>query len=361
MKKRIRIKDIADKAAVSTGTVDRVLHDRGNVSPDVKKRVLEVIEEIGYERNILASALAYNKTVRVASLLPTPEDDLYWQQTNQGVLRAAKAVQHYGLLLEQTFFNYGSPLSFVEKAKAVLKTKPDGLLFPPMFDQEAHWLIEECDANNIPYVIINTNLEGAEPLCYIGQDSYQSGVLGARLLNFGLADGGVVCILNLDYSTKAAQHLISKERGFRDYFEEIDNKNIEIIREDFDQFDDKEQLGLFIRGLINNTPLLKGIFVTNSRAYKILECIEDIITTRNIKIVGFDLIGPNLNYLRENKINFLINQNPSDQGFRGVYCLFKSLIRNEEVEKRQYLPLDIVVKENVEYHVKQIKAEEVVL
>ena len=50
MKKRVRIKDIADKAGVSTGTVDRVLHDRGRVAPNVKKRVLEVVDELGYER-----------------------------------------------------------------------------------------------------------------------------------------------------------------------------------------------------------------------------------------------------------------------------------------------------------------------
>ncbi len=361
MKKKIRIKDIANKADVSTGTVDRVLHNRGKVSPEVKERVLKVIEDLGYERNILASALAYNRTVRVASLLPSPEDDLYWSQTNQGVLKAVKAVQHYGLVLEQTFFNYGSPASFVEKAKAVIKTLPDGLLFPPMFADEAHWLIKECDEHEIPYVIINTNLEGAEPLCYIGQDSYQSGVLGARLLNFGLNDGGVVCILNLDYSTKAAQHLISKEQGFRDYFEEIDNKRIQIIREDFDQFDDKQKLGIFLNDLVKNTPLLRGIFVTNSRVHKVLDCLNEVIIDKNIKIVGFDLIDPNLNYLRTNKINFLINQNPADQGFRGIYSLFKALIRNEEVEKSQYLPLDIVVKENVEYHVKKLTEVELVL
>lgn len=357
MKKRVRIKDIAEKASVSTGTVDRVLHNRGKVSEEVKQRVLQVIEELGYERNMIASALAYNKEVRIATLLPKTEIDPYWLQTNQGVLRANKALQHYGLLLEQTFFDYGNPASFLKMAKKVIASQPDGILFPPMFAQEAQWLISQCNEQELPYVIINTNLENATPLCYIGQDSYQSGVLGARLLNFGLSEGGQVCILNLDYSTKAAQHLISKENGFRDYFTEIQSKNIEIIREDFEQFDQPKQLRLFLEKLLKNYPKLSGIFVTNSRAYKLLDCLEFSTLEKKIKIVGFDLIAPNLKYLYEDKINFLINQNPSQQGHKGIHSLFKYLVHKEPIERFQYLPLDIVVKENAAYHVKEITSE----
>ena len=230
-----------------------------------------------------------------------------------------------------------------------------------MFAKEAYGLMENCAARKIPYVIINTNLEKAKPLCYIGQDSYQSGVLGARLLNFGLGAEGEVCILNLDFSTKAAHHLIRKERGFRDYFKEIDNKKVKIIREDFDRFEEPEALRLFMTGLFEKYTKLRGIFVTNSRAYKVLQCAEKLIKANNIKLVGFDLVEPNLAFLKENKINFIINQNPKEQGFRGVYSLFKYLIQKEEVEKTQYLPLDIIVKENVDYYLKKMTGVGVVL
>ena len=359
MKKRIRIKDIADKAGVSTGTVDRVLHNRGNVAPDVKKKVLEVVEELGYERNILASALAYNRTESIAALLPEPGKDPYWNQINAGIQKALKAVRHYGLLVEPIYFDYFKPKSFVAKAKQVLKKKPDGILFPPMFADEARWLTKQCESQNIPTVIINTNIQGAPPLCYIGQDSYQSGVLGARLLDFGLSTGQITCILNLDFKTKAAQHLIDKERGFRDYFADNGNKNIEIIRKDFEKFDDPKQLHSFLKNLLNDLPSLSGIFVTNSRAYKIVDCLHEI-AGRKIKIVGFDLIEPNLQYLRENKISFLINQNPFDQGFLGVKSFFRHLILKEEVKGIQYLPLDIVVKENAEYYLDQSSTAEIV-
>jgi LacI family transcriptional regulator len=47
-------------------------------------------------------------------------------------------------------------------------------------------------------------------------------------------------------------------------------------------------------------------------------------------------------------IDFLINQNPVEQGYLGITCLFNHLLLKTTVEKVQYLPLDIVVTENVD-------------
>ena len=46
MDKKIRIKDIARMAGVSAGTVDRVLHNRGNVSDDARKAVEKIIKQV---------------------------------------------------------------------------------------------------------------------------------------------------------------------------------------------------------------------------------------------------------------------------------------------------------------------------
>ena len=64
MQQKIRIKDIAAQTGVSIGTVDRVLHNRGHVSPDVRARVLKVMEEMGYEPNIMARSLANSTSPR---------------------------------------------------------------------------------------------------------------------------------------------------------------------------------------------------------------------------------------------------------------------------------------------------------
>ena len=47
-KVKYRISDIAAIAGVSSGTVDRILHNRGGVSPESRKKVEDVLQQINY-------------------------------------------------------------------------------------------------------------------------------------------------------------------------------------------------------------------------------------------------------------------------------------------------------------------------
>ena len=43
------IKEIAEKAGVSRGTVDRALNNRGRVNPEVAERIFEIAREMNYQ------------------------------------------------------------------------------------------------------------------------------------------------------------------------------------------------------------------------------------------------------------------------------------------------------------------------
>ncbi len=355
MKKPIRIKDIAEKAGVSTGTVDRVIHKRGNVSRKVEQKILGIMEELGYKRNILASALAYNKTFRIGALLPNPDLDPYWIDPKSGVENAVESVAHYGVVVSFYLFDLFNPESFLAKSDEMICDGPDAIVFPPMFTKQSNILLEKCHQLGIPNVMINTRIKNDDSLCYIGQDSYQSGVLAGRLLNFGLDEGSTVIILNLEKGSTNAQHLVDKELGFRKYFRNTTNHHIEIEKYDFEDFDDEKLLEAFVEDLLDHHPNLLGIFVTNSRAYKLAAAISPAHID-HVKIVGFDLVPANLEFLEQEKINFLINQNAAQQGYFAVKSLFNHFILKQPVEKTQYLPLDIVVKENYSYYLQEQKA-----
>lgn len=347
---RVRIKDIAVKAGVSTGTVDRVIHNRGNVAPKVKEHVESVMTDMGYKRNIIASTLAYNRTLRIAALTFELEDP-YWQQIYAGLEKAQETTLHYGVNVHIDLCDQSDPVMFEHLMNEILASRPDGVLVAPLFLKAGLKFVQECHKRSIPVATINTQIPTNKALCYIGQDSYQSGIIAARLINFGIKKKASTLLLNLDPGPTNAQHLVDKERGFRDYFAGIEDKSIQVITENFENYRDKKALGKRIRDILREHPDIAGIFVTNARAYVLLDCVGKELP-EDLVIVGFDLIEPNIKYLKTNRINFLINQNPVLQSYLGVINLVNHLILKQEVAQIQYLPLDIVVRENCDYYVK---------
>ncbi|MCC7504137.1 MAG: LacI family DNA-binding transcriptional regulator [Saprospiraceae bacterium] len=345
----IRIKDIAERTGVSIGTVDRVLHNRGHVSAEVREKVLRAMEEMGYKPNILARMLVNNRPFRIACVLPDYRQDAYWVQPKQGVEKAVEAVHHYNVQVDWYFFDMFDAADFQQVGRKALEAAPDALLLAPIFRQEGERFLREAAEKQAPVIMINTDLETSEYLCYIGQESYQSGVLAGRLLDFALDNGDQALVLNLDRGVANARHLLDKEQGFRDYFASTHDKMVSVHSEIFEDFDNAALLRTWMEAQLERLPRLRGIFVTNSRAYKLVNALLNN-TARNIKIVGFDLVEPNLKYLEENKISFLINQNAWHQGYLGILAAVNSRILNKEIPRHQYLPLDIVVRENVDYY-----------
>ncbi len=352
MKKRIRIKDVARKAGVSTGTVDRVIHNRGNVSKKARRKVLAALDELGYERNIIASTLAYNRSFRIAVLLPDYRSDLYWAQPQKGAEKAQRAVQDYGVTVEFFFFDLFDPAVFLAQLDKMWSGKPDAILFAPVFLQESQLLLNQCQERQTPNIMINTRIEPADSLAYIGQNSRRSGLLAGRLLDLVLKKGQSALLLNLAKGVANAQHLIDKELGFKQYFQENSAKNIRVITQNFAHFQNDKKLSAFLEALLTKHPDVGAIFVSNSRAYRVAQCLDEAHFHR-LKLAGFDLIDSNLEFLQKNKIHFLINQNPVQQGYLGLLNLVNYLVFKQDVAPVQYLPLDIVMKENVEYYLKR--------
>ena len=93
------IKDIAAAAGVSRGTVDRVLHGRGGVCPEVREKVLQLAEELEYRPNRAALGLAaLKKPVRIGLLLPS-EGNPFFGEVIRGAKAAEKSLSDYGTAL----------------------------------------------------------------------------------------------------------------------------------------------------------------------------------------------------------------------------------------------------------------------
>ena len=64
----LTLEDIAEQAGVSRSTVSRVVNDLPNVSEDVRRRVLDVIQQTGYHPNAAARTLAGAPRPKLAEL-----------------------------------------------------------------------------------------------------------------------------------------------------------------------------------------------------------------------------------------------------------------------------------------------------
>ncbi len=62
---------------------------------------------------------------------------------------------------------------------------------------------------------------------------------------------------------------------------------------------------------------------------------------KDIRIVGYELLKQNLEYLNDGVIDFLIHQKPEDQGYMGITHLYKKSVLKEPVEDLHYMPLEI--------------------
>ncbi len=345
MKSRIRIKDIAERSGVSTGTVDRVIHERGNVAIEVKNKVLAVMQELNYQPNILARALANNKMIRIATLLPDFHHDPYWLAHQTGISTAIRDHQHYGIAAESFYYDYLDAGSFVSRTADVLAFQPDAVLLAPIFHHESVFFSRECYDRGIAVATINTDIGIETNLCYIGQDSYQSGQLAGRLLDQHFKAGDQLLLLHMEPEVENAVHLLNKERGFRDYYAHR-NSPVHIQRRDLPY--SHPHLDSALRGILSETGPIRGVFVSSSRAYLIAPLLKS--ARLDIRLVGFDLIDENVRYLLSEDIHFLINQNPEKQSYRGIASIVHHFVLNKKVQPVQYLPLDVIVPENVQYY-----------
>ncbi|TPG71863.1 LacI family DNA-binding transcriptional regulator [Hymenobacter nivis] len=356
-KSAVRIKDIAAKANVSVGTVDRVLHNRGRVSEKVRQKVLRMMEELDYEPNLIARALGSNRTYQLAVVQPDHLIDPYWQAPWDGIGKAAKELKQYGVTVTMYPYELTEVASFVAQAEAATQSAPDGILIAPLFYRESLAFFARWQAESIPYVLFNTYIAELPALSYVGQDSYQSGFLAGKLVQFGQAEPGTYLIAHIAEDIANSLHVTQKERGFRDYFAQLPapapgapGAPANVVSIALPDPTDPSFARQLNRLLDDETVQLRGIFVSTSKAYEIAPYLQ-AYHREDVRLVGYDLLEKNIHFLHENVIDFLINQNPHEQGYQGVFALADQLVFKKEVPPLKYLPLDIITKENLRYYV----------
>jgi LacI family transcriptional regulator len=347
---RIRIKDIALQAGVSAGTVDRVLHNRGEVSQATRDKILSLIQESDYTPNLAAKSLANRNPYRIAALIPEGNSlNPYWKMPIKGIRRAAREILDYNTGVEIYRFDMDSQSSFQSRLREVLESNPDGVVLAPVFQDRAAEFLKELNDKGIPCVLIDSRLRKGNFLSAFGQDTFKSGFLAARLMCFGIRPGSSILLLKLARPDGIIHHLSRRAKGFTGYFGRSERgKDISIRTLTIDLTAPGEPEDSLNRAMAEQ-PDLAGIFVTSSRASVVAEYLESR-NKEGIILIGYDLTEANRNYLKKGTIDFLISQKPEDQGYNSIMTLCRNLVFKLLPAKIQYSPIDIITKENIDFY-----------
>ena len=222
-----------------------------------------------------------------------------------------------------------------------------GILFAPVYHDESGNFLEQCHTHRVPVVLFNSLIEDAVFESYVGQDAVKSGYLAGKLMSFGLNGIRDLLIINLSARKENYSHIIRREQGFRSYFEEHPGRIRNLITVNLNGTD-HASLHDELERLIKTTDTA-GIFVTNSRVHKVAEFLSKK-GMMNIRLIGYDLLPESREYLQREYIDFLLSQKPEEQARMGLLTLVNLCILNKKPEKKQFLPLDIITKENIEFY-----------
>jgi LacI family transcriptional regulator len=344
---QIRIKDIASQANVSIGTVDRVLHNRGEVAEKTRKKVLDIIKELNYHPNILASTLASKKSVLFATLFPQPPSpEGYWSKPLMGVKKRISELRQYGVITQNFTFSQFDAADFVVQANKILDVNPDGVILAPFYSRESRNFVNLLTERRIPFVFIDSEIKNAGQFSYVGQDSFQSGLLAGKLLGSITPENKSIWVIHFAKEMDNQNHLVLREKGFYEWFRANQPnrtiKTLEISNTDCCEWEQTVQQEMKV-----NEP--GGIFVTNSKVYLMAGYLEKQ-NSHAIKLIGHDLLEENKKFLQKNIVDFLICQRPEEQGYSAINKLFQYVLLKKEVQSENYTPIDIVTKENVDYY-----------
>ncbi|GAA5222207.1 LacI family DNA-binding transcriptional regulator [Membranihabitans marinus] len=347
MKNKIKIKDIALRAGVSTGTVDRVIHKRGKVSKKAEDKVLKAMSDLDYSPNIIARTLARKKVTNFSIIIPYPYQDYYWKMIKSGIDTGIGDFEHFNLSGNVYFYDMFDEAHFQSISEQILKEEPDAIIVGSEFNQQTIQFVKKCNRNEIPAIVINAELNSVPCLSYIGTNSYQTGCLTGKLVSIKSNIKNILILHNTSNIQNAA-HLKNKEIGLLDYFSE---NNIDIqphVLSINDHLLSELEMVKKLKDYIRKHQI-DCIYNTSSKGYLIAKSIKGLFP--DIYIICHDLIDHNILLLTENKIDIIINQSAEKLGYLSIKTLVNHMILEKRIEKKYYLPLDVVYKENYQFYI----------
>lgn len=335
------IKEIANLAGVSRGTVDRVLNHRGSVNPQTEQRILEIVQKLDYKPNKAGIVLAARKKNLKLGVVLLGLGTVFYDEILVGVRDKERELSDYNcsVLIRQTDYDLSQQLNAIDE---LIEEGINGLAISPYNDNAIREKIDELYELGIPVVTLNTDIENSKRISYIGCHFYRSGETAGglmRLMTHGLVRVGIV--------SGSQNILCHTERiaGFCRVISAFDN--IQVV-DTINNNDDEDESYALTASLLARHPEINALYFTAGGVYGGCRAVMDSGRHNTITIITYDMVNTTREFIEKGLIAATICQQPFLQGSKPLAILFTYLTTGEfPAVENDYVNIDIRIKENL--------------
>lgn len=270
------IKDVAKKANVSVATVSRIINNLPGYSEETKKRVVQVIKDLGYQPNEVARGLINRKTKTIGVLVPAVSD-LFASEVLAGIEEGAHEFG-YGVMICKTNNDGKRTMHYLQ---ALHEKRVDGMIIVSEAIKLEYY--KAIQSMNISVVLVAT--QSKYPIPFIKVNDYKAAYDATKyLLDNGHTNVGMIAGTKGDKISTTP-----RVKGFKDA---LHDKGIGLTKEmiAFGRFDFRSGKKEMER-LLDRLPNLTGVFcASDEMAVGALSFLyqKGIKVPTQISIIGYD-------------------------------------------------------------------------
>lgn len=327
---RITIRQIAEMANVSRGTVDKILHNRPGVSDEVRKKVQNIIEEYDYAPNRMARALVGARQSSNFAVIMPDTGNQYYADIKSGMDHAAKELSDYGMRLEYYYLTGADPEELPKIIDYLVSQKLSGVAVRnPLGDTHSGHL-NRFAAQGVPVLTFDSDIPDIDRFCYVGEDQVKSGRMGASLIAKLIGGAGEVAVFTGFRSVYGHRKRV---QGFCDAMNEK-HPHIRIV-EVCETLEQNTIIYAKMLELLETHPNLKGVFDSTGRTLPLANALVDTGNTHRIKLVTYNFSPDIRQLLQDGIVDFTIGLTPFKQGALAIETLFKYAVFGEKPDAPQ--------------------------
>lgn len=343
----VTLQEIAERAGVSRGTVDRALNNRGRIRSELAVEIKKIAEDMGYRPNRAGRALAMAKrSIRIGAIVQEAETP-FIQEMIKGIERAKEEVEHMGGTVLIKAIQGSDPALTIQAMEELRLEDVYAIAINPSKDEALSKAINHfVEEHNIPIVTMNSDLADNKRLCYVGQNSAECGRTAAGLMREIVRENGAIGVVA---GYPANPSIKGRVEGFIDEMGKI-CPQMSVLEPRY-TFNNHKMAEMIAKQFMEEHLDLRGIFIASHAEIGVCQALREHFPDREVKIIANDILGEARTELMQNQVSFLLEQDPYIQGSEPIMILFRLLFDGETPkEEHQYTDIIIRTKYNIVRH-----------